>query len=62
MGEVYEAVQREHGRRVAVKVVTGRLTDPVDRSRFLREGQLAASSTIRTASTCSAPRGSRACR
>ena len=43
MGEVYEAVQREHGRRVAVKVVTGRLTDPVDRSRFLREGQLAAS-------------------
>ena len=43
MGEVYEAVQREHGRRVAVKVVAGRLTDPVDRSRFLREGQLAAS-------------------
>ena len=43
MGEVYEAVQREHGRRVAIKVVTRRLTDPADRSRFLREGQLAAS-------------------
>ena len=43
MGEVYEAVQREHGRRVAVKVVSGRLTDPGERSRFLREGQLAAS-------------------
>lgn len=43
MGEVYEAEQLEHGRRLALKVVSGRLADPADRSRFLREGQLAAS-------------------
>lgn len=43
MGEVYEAMQLEHGRRVAVKVVARRLADPGDRSRFLKEGQLAAS-------------------
>lgn len=45
MGEVYEAEQLEHGRRVALKVLSQRLTDPVDRARFLREGQLAASIT-----------------
>ena len=43
MGEVYEAEQREQGRRVALKVLSRRLTDPHDRARFLREGQLAAS-------------------
>ena len=43
MGEVYEAEQREQGRRVALKVLNQRLTDPHDRARFLREGQLAAS-------------------
>ena len=43
MGEVYEAEQRDQGRRVALKVLNQRLTDPHDRARFLREGQLAAS-------------------
>src|SRR5262249_16607025 len=43
MGEVYEAEHLEHGRRVALKVLSQRLSDPVDRARFLREGQLAAS-------------------
>ena len=43
MGEVYEAEQLEQGRRVALKVLNQRLTDPHDRARFLREGQLAAS-------------------
>ncbi len=33
----------EQGRRVALKVLSQRLTDPQDRARFLREGQLAAS-------------------
>jgi uncharacterized RDD family membrane protein YckC len=43
MGEVYEAEQIEQGRRVALKILSQRLTDPHDRARFLREGQLAAS-------------------
>jgi hypothetical protein len=43
MGEVYEAEHREHGHRVAMKVLTRRLAGPEDRARFLREGQLAAS-------------------
>src|SRR5581483_6744011 len=43
MGEVYEAEQLEHGRRIALKVLRQRLNDPADRARFLREGQLAAS-------------------
>jgi hypothetical protein len=43
MGDAYEAEQLEHGRRVALKVLSQRLTDPQDRARFLREGQLAAS-------------------
>ena len=43
MGEVYEAEQRDQGRRVALKLLNQRLTDPHDRARFLREGQLAAS-------------------
>jgi hypothetical protein len=45
MGEVYEAEHREHGRRVALKVLNRRLAGPEDRARFLREGQLAASVT-----------------
>ena len=45
MGEVYEAEHREHGRRVALKVLNRRLAGPEDRARFLREGQLAASIT-----------------
>ena len=43
MGEVYEAEQLDHGRRVALKVLNQRLETPADRARFLREGQLAAS-------------------
>ena len=43
MGDVYEAEQIEQGRRVALKVLSQRLSDPHDRARFLREGQLAAS-------------------
>jgi serine/threonine protein kinase len=42
MGEVYAAEHLEHGRRLALKVLTRRL-DRDDRARFLREGQLAAS-------------------
>lgn len=42
MGEVYEAEHFEHGRRIALKVLTQRLSDATDRARFLREGQLAA--------------------
>ena len=45
MGEVYEAEQLDHGRRVALKVLNQRLQTPADRVRFLREGQLAASIT-----------------
>jgi hypothetical protein len=43
MGEVYEAEQLSSGRRVAVKILRGRLRNEADRARFLREGQLAAS-------------------
>jgi len=42
MGEVYEAEHREHGRRVAIKVLNQRLAGADDRARFLREGQIAA--------------------
>ena len=42
MGEVYEAEHTGSGRRVALKVLHGRL-DQADRARFLREGQIAAS-------------------
>ena len=42
MGEVYEAEHLEQGRRVALKVLSQRLSDPIDRARFLREGELAA--------------------
>lgn len=43
MGEVYEAEHVDTGRRVALKVLRGRLHDAEDRARFLYEGQLAAS-------------------
>ena len=43
MGEVYEAEQIHTGRRVALKVLRGRIDGGVERERFLREGQLAAS-------------------
>ena len=43
MGEVYEAEHVESGRRIALKVLRGRLQDADERARFLREGQLAAS-------------------
>jgi uncharacterized RDD family membrane protein YckC len=43
MGEVYEAEHLEHGHHVALKMLSQRLSDPADRARFLREGQLAAS-------------------
>ena len=43
MGEVYEAEQLETGRRVALKLLRGRLDRGDERQRFLREGQLAAS-------------------
>ena len=40
---VYEAEQRETGRRVAIKVMDNGLGSETDRKRFLREGRLAAS-------------------
>ena len=43
MGEVYEAIEQETGRRVAIKILRGTQLDPRDRARFLREGRLAAS-------------------
>src|SRR5688572_2002733 len=43
MGEVHEAEHVESGRRIALKVLHGRLHDADERARFLREGQLAAS-------------------
>jgi eukaryotic-like serine/threonine-protein kinase len=43
MGEVHEAEHVESGRRIALKVLHGRLQDADERARFLREGQLAAS-------------------
>jgi eukaryotic-like serine/threonine-protein kinase len=43
MGEVYEANHVETGRRVALKVLRGRINRAEDRARFLSEGQLAAS-------------------
>jgi uncharacterized RDD family membrane protein YckC len=43
VGEVYEADDLESGRRLALKVLHSSLSTPTDRSRFLREGQLAAS-------------------
>ena len=43
MGDVYEVEQVEQARRIALKVLSQRLTDPDDRARFLREGRLAAS-------------------
>jgi hypothetical protein len=42
MGEVYEAEQRESGRRVALKVLADPDPLPEARERFLREGRLAA--------------------
>ncbi|MCU0788048.1 MAG: protein kinase, partial [Verrucomicrobia bacterium] len=43
MGVVYEAEEKESGRRVALKVINQQLNSPQDRARFLREGRLAAS-------------------
>ncbi len=43
MGEVYEAEHRDTGRRVALKLLRGRMDRGEDRERFLREGRLAAS-------------------
>jgi hypothetical protein len=43
MGEVYAAEQLEQGRRVALKVLTEQLASEADCTRFLQEGQLAAS-------------------
>lgn len=43
MGEVYEAEQTDTGRRVALKLLRGRIDRGDERERFLREGQLAAS-------------------
>jgi len=43
MGTVYEALDEETGRRVALKVLKHRLSAPEARTRFLREGQTAAS-------------------
>ena len=43
MGVVYEAEERETGRRVALKVLGRQFDSPQDRARFLREGRLAAS-------------------
>ncbi len=43
MGAVYEALHRETGRLVALKVLSHQLDNPEARARFLREGRLAAS-------------------
>jgi serine/threonine protein kinase len=43
MGAVYEAEQKETGRRVALKVLGQTIDSPEMRKRFLREGRLAAS-------------------
>ena len=43
MGSVYEAEDRDTGRRLALKVLSQALDSPEARQRFLREGQLAAS-------------------
>src|SRR5262245_13103788 len=43
MGEVYEAEDLEIERRLALKVLSHSMTQPVDQARFLREGRLAAS-------------------
>ena len=42
MGEVYEVEDRDNARRVALKVLSNRLSGPADRARFIREGRLAA--------------------
>jgi len=43
MGAVYEAEQKDSGRRVALKILGQTLETPESRGRFLREGRLAAS-------------------
>lgn len=43
MGSVYEAEDRESGRRIALKVLGHTLNSPDARERFFREGRLAAS-------------------
>ena len=43
MGAVYEAEQRDTGRRVALKVLGHTIDSPEMRARFMREGRLAAS-------------------
>lgn len=42
MGVVYEAEEKDSGRRVALKVLNQKLGSDQDRARFLREGRLAA--------------------
>ena len=42
MGEVYEVEDRDNARRVALKILSNRLSGPADRARFIREGRLAA--------------------
>src|SRR5437868_14226744 len=42
MGSVYEAIDLENGRRVALKLLSHSLDSPEARKRFLREGRLAA--------------------
>jgi hypothetical protein len=59
MGEVYEAEHLEHGRRIALKVLSQGLSDATDRARFLREGQLAAAVGHPIPSTSMAARKSR---
>lgn len=43
MGEVYEAEHLDTGRRVALKLLRGRIDRIEDRERFLQEGRMAAS-------------------
>jgi serine/threonine protein kinase len=42
MGRVFEAVDQQLGRRVAIKVIRDELTDPAARARFFREARAAA--------------------
>ncbi len=43
MGQVYEAIQKETGHRLALKLLMSRLSSDEDSKRFLREGRVAAS-------------------
>ena len=55
MGRVFEAVDLQLGRRVAIKVIRDDLEDPAARARFFREARAAAAPVA--SARVSAPRG-----